>query len=618
MGVSGCGKTTVGKQLSEVLNIPFHDADDFHPQANIEKMRIGIALNDDDRKPWLNILSNKLKSWDETDGAILACSALKESYRHQLRNGLENIKWIYLEGTYELIAQRMTQRGEHFFKSELLRSQFETLEIPKYGMHINISRSIPEIVEHIKNKIEMNRSEFGVIGLGVMGSSLALNVAEKGFNISVYNRAEGDELHVVEDFILKNKSLNTIKGFTSLEQFVVSLERPRKLFLMIPAGAAVDNVIDKLIPLLSEGDVIMDGGNSHYKNSERRFNLLASNHIDFFGVGVSGGEEGARKGPSIMPGGAATGYQKIAPVLEAIAARDFQGNSCCTYIGPEGAGHYVKMVHNGIEYAEMQLLAELFALMSPTMSYESISEVFKSWNDGDLSSYLLDITAKILLKKEEDQYVIDLILDKAGNKGTGSWSSTSALELGEPNTMMSAAVFARYISSFKTQRAHYSERLKEQSKEVPKLNIEDLKKAYQLARIVNHHQGFALISEASKNFNWNLNLSDIARIWTNGCIIKSKLMEDLVSVFKECTNVLDSTEIFERMVQNEHNLASVLKEGISMRIALPCFHAAYNYWISITTKKLPAHIIQAQRDYFGAHTYQRIDAPSHKFFHTNW
>ncbi len=618
MGVSGCGKSTIGKQLSKTLDIPFFDADDFHPQANIEKMINGFPLSDHDRQPWLDLLSNKIKSWHTTEGAILACSALKESYREKLNKGFEQITWIFLVGSFELISERLRNRASHFFKPELLKSQFESLEVPNYGWHISIDNNVPEIVQYIKNRIEMSTAEFGVIGLGVMGKSLALNAAEKGLHISVYNRAEGDELLVVDEFLKNNKTFNTINGFTNIEQFVTSLVQPRKLFLMIPAGAAVDSVINTLIPLLDKGDVIMDGGNSHYKNTKRRFDLLASKSIDFFGVGVSGGEEGARKGPSIMPGGTATGYTKIAPVLEAIAARDFNGNSCCAYIGPEGAGHYVKMVHNGIEYAEMQLLAELFALMSPKMSYESISEVFETWNKGELSSYLLEITSKILLKKEGEAYVIDLILDKAGNKGTGSWSSTSALELGVPNTMMSAAVFARYISSFKSQRIAYAEQLKTKANPHPELNIDHLKSAYQLARLINHHQGFELINEASKHFNWNLNLSEIARIWTNGCIIKSSLMEDMVSVFKEFSNVLEAPEMFEMMCRHENCLASVLHEGITLRIGLPCFHAAFNYWISITTENLPAHIIQAQRDYFGAHSYQRIDAPLHKFFHTKW
>ena len=308
----------------------------------------------------------------------------------------------------------------------------------------------------------------------------------------------------------------------------------------------------------------------------------------------------------------------MSSILETIAARDFEGNSCCTYVGPEGAGHFVKMVHNGIEYAEMQLLAELYALMSRSMSYENIAEVFSSWNKGFLSSYLLEITAKILLKKEGDRYVIDLILDKAGHKGTGSWSSISSLELGVPGTMMSASVFARYMSSFKDKRTEFSNRLESDAIAIPKLDIKDLKNAYQMARTVNHQQGFSLISEAFKAFNWNLNLSEIARVWTNGCIIKSALMENCASILKSSEDLLENAKIFDSTMQNEQSLASVLNEGISSRIVLPCFQAAYNYWIAITTDRLPANIIQAQRDYFGAHTYQRIDAPLNKFFHTNW
>lgn len=464
----------------------------------------------------------------------------------------------------------------------------------------------------------MNKSDFGIIGLGIMGKSMSQNVAEKGFKLSVYNRTEGDELHVVNDFLSLNRSFKNIRGYTDLEKFVDSLEQPKKVLLMIPAGKPVDSMINKLIPLLSESDVIIDGGNSHYLNTKKRFELLKFKNIEFLGTGISGGEEGARKGPSIMPGGSVTGYKKVSTILEAIAARDLQGSSCCTYIGPEGAGHYVKMVHNGIEYAEMQLLAELYAIMSCSMSYEKISEVFSSWNEGVLSSYLLEITSKILLKKEGDQYVIDLILDKSRYKGTGALSSISALELGIPNTMMSASVFERYISSFKDKRVEFSKRIESRPDPILNLNIEDLKRAYRLARIINHHQGFELINEASKTFDWDLNVSEIARIWTNGCIIKSKLMEHCVSVLKSSANLLEDTEIFNSIIQNEQSLELVLKEGISMRMALPCFHTAYNYWIAMTTNKLPANVIQAQRDYFGAHTYQRIDAPLHKYFHTNW
>ncbi len=464
----------------------------------------------------------------------------------------------------------------------------------------------------------MSNTDFGIIGLGVMGKSISLNIAEKGFKISVYNRAEGDEKHVVDDFIIENNSFKNIKGFTDLDTFVNSIEKPRKILLMIPAGKPVDTVINRLMTLLSEEDCILDGGNSHYLNTKKRFELLKSKNFAFLGVGISGGEAGARKGPSIMPGGSKEGYKNVSKILETVAARDFKGNPCCTYIGPEGAGHYIKMVHNGIEYAEMQLLAELFALLSLSMGYEKISEVFSSWNDGHLSNYLLEIMTEILLKKEGDEYVIDLILDKAGNKGTGSWSSTSALELGVPNTMMTAAVFARYISSFKEKRVSFSKRIESQYKAKPNLNIEDLKNAYQSARIVNHHQGFELINEASKNFDWNLNLSEIARIWTNGCIIKSNLMEHCVSVFMSSETLLDDISIFISVSKNEQSIATVLTKGISTRIALPCFQAAYNYWVSLTTDRLPANIIQAQRDYFGAHTYQRIDNPLHKFFHTNW
>jgi len=298
----------------------------------------------------------------------------------------------------------------------------------------------------------MHKTAIGLIGLGVMGKSISLNIAENGFPISVYNRVEAGESHIVADFLNENKSFQNIQGFTNLQTFVASIEQPRKILVMIKAGTAIDSVLEQLMPILDKGDIVIDGGNSHYKDTIKRAKLLASKQLHFVGCGISGGEVGARKGPSIMPDGNLETYKHIAPILEKIAAKDTNGKPCCVPIGNNGAGHFVKMIHNGIEYAEMQLLAELYALLSKTHSNEEIAALFSEWNTRSEASYLLEITIAILRKKEGDLYLIDQILDKAKSKGTGSWSSKTALDLGIPTTMISSAVFARYISSFKEKR----------------------------------------------------------------------------------------------------------------------------------------------------------------------
>lgn len=463
----------------------------------------------------------------------------------------------------------------------------------------------------------MTKSIIGVVGLGVMGKSLSLNIAEKGHQLSVYNRSEAGEADIVPSFLENNAKFTAIAGFTNLEAFVASLVQPRKILLMIPAGFAIDEMLKNLLPYLSKNDIIIDGGNSHYQDTKKRVDFLKKQEMHFIGCGISGGEEGARKGPSIMPSGSVESYAFVAPILKSIAAKDAQQNPCCTHIGPEGAGHFVKMVHNGIKYVEMQLLAETYALLSGFMSADKIADLFSEWNDGKLSSYLLDITSQILRKKEGEKPLLDNILDKAGNKGTGSWSSKAAFDLGIPNTMMSAAVFARYISSFKEKRTILSA-LSKRSKSSETFDLKAIKNAYHFAKVINHQQGFELIKNASKTYNWNLNLSEIARIWTNGCIIKSDLMVTLTTTFKSSDSLFDDTSNLNLLNSLEEDTSKILQYGLSNRIPLDTFSTAFNYWLAMTTENLPANLIQAQRDYFGAHTYQRIDASPSDFFHTNW
>lgn len=617
MGVCGSGKSTIGKSLAQTLNYPFFDGDDFHPQANIDKMSKGEPLNDDDRKGWLEALNAKAQSLKK---GVFACSALKKSYRDILFEGIASGELVYLKGSFELIDRRMKARKNHFMPPGLLISQFETLEEPAGGLHISIDQEPDEIVEEIMEKLSIGSQEFGLIGLGVMGKSLARNLAGKGFEMALYNRfVKGSEEQVAEKFITEFPELSSAQGFEDLPAFVRSLKTPRKVFLMVNAGKVTDLVIEELKPLLEEGDILIDGGNSHFADTERRIEDLKTHGLHFIGTGVSGGEEGALKGPSIMPGGDPGAYKEIAPYLEAIAAKDRQGNGCCTYIGKGGSGHFVKMVHNGIEYAEMQLLAEVYALLRYTnqLSPEEVSTVLRSWETEGLGSYLLEITHKLLLKKEGEAYLVDLILDQAGNKGTGSWTTVTMAELGIPATLISSALFARYISAFKQKRKQYQQHFGLETEHGNKISVNDLKQAYQLARLVNHQQGFELISEASKHYEWGLNLPELARIWTNGCIIRSVLMEELITTLKTGTDfilTLDKEELESRLSA----LRSVSVAGIQSGISLPSHLAALDYLNAHIFDYPTANIIQAQRDFFGAHTYKRVDDPKGQSHHTIW
>lgn len=618
MGVSGCGKTTIARELSKRLKLPFFDADNYHPQENIDKMSSGKPLNDKDRASWLEILSSNLQHWKADKGAVLACSALKEKYRKTLSQNMKEIHWVYLDGSYELIMNRINQRKGHYMSGKLLKSQFQALEIPQYGIHVDIAQSPEEIVDQIESDMEIKTSEFGVFGLGVMGSSISLNIADKGYQLSVFNRAEGGEEQVVKNFLNEHSGYQNISGFTDLKAFIDSLSRPRKILVMIKAGPTVDLVLGQLFPLLEKGDIVIDGGNSHYMNTKKRFNLAREFGVEFIGAGISGGEEGARKGPSIMPGGTKESYRHVSDILESIAAKDDFGKTCCAYIGPEGSGHFIKMVHNGIEYVEMQLLAEIYALLSTQMNYREIASLFKSWNNGPACSYLLDITIRILEKKEGDAYLLDMILDKAGNKGTGSWSSKAAFDLGIPNTMMSSAVFARYISSFKETRVQLASKRGPKTEDVANIDLNALEKAYHFGRLINHQQGFKLMDSASTAYEWNLNFSEIARIWSNGCIIKSHLMNELHMEFKTNKDLIQMDTVFKALEDAEASVKNILTVAIDKRVSTHCLSASYHYWVDMTSSRLSASLIQAQRDFFGAHTYQRTDAPESEYFHTNW
>jgi 6-phosphogluconate dehydrogenase len=618
MGVSGSGKTTLGLLLAEKLNLGFYDGDDFHPEKNIAKMSAGNPLTDEDRYEWLdriNKLANNLIN--ENKSAVFACSALKEKYREILSENIQDeIVFVYLKGTKEIIQARINARKGHFMPSQLLDSQFNILEEPHNAIDIDLSKSPEEMIQETLDKI--NKSEFGLVGLGVMGKSLARNLANNSTKLSLFNRfVAGKEEKVAEKFISDFEELHQAQGFEDLELFCKSLQTPRKIFLMIKAGVETDEFIDKIKPYLEKEDVLIDGGNSHFKDTKRRIDYLSKDGIHFIGTGVSGGEEGALKGPSIMPSGNLDAYKYIEPFLDKIAAKDANGQSCCTYIGPDGSGHFIKMVHNGVEYAEMQLVAEVYALLryKNGLDPNTISEIFEEWNKGELQSYLLEITAKILTKKEDDKWLIDIILDQAGNKGTGNWTTVTATEMGLPATLITSALFARYTSSIREKYKHFAF---EKAISESKLDLEKVKNAYKLARIINHQQGFGLIKTASDEFDWKLNLSEIARIWTNGCIIRSTLMEKIKEYFKIEDDLFNIQEISDEISNSKNALKSFCMASIESEIPVPCMLSANDFVNSLNASLKTANIIQAQRDFFGAHTYQRVDAERGKFFHTIW
>ncbi len=617
MGVSGSGKTTVGKLLAQQTGLPFFDGDDFHSTENKEKMRQGIPLTDEDRMTWLESLHQLMMDHNRGRGVVIACSALKERYRTILSRGLTDvIEWIVLKGDYELIHQRMMMRKDHYMPAGLLQSQFEAMEYPAYGLSFDIHDN----PEHLVDKILSNpsKAEFGLIGLGVMGKSLARNLGSRGLRLALYNQnVPGMEEGVATRAIAQYPELMNAQGYEDIDRFVFSLALPRKIFIMVPAGKPVDQVIQQLLPLLNPGDVVMDGGNSHFEDTARRALQLAEHQIHYLGIGVSGGEQGALTGPSIMPGGSRKGYELTQNYLEAIAAKDRNGQPCCAYTGPGGSGHFVKMIHNGIEYAEMQLLAEIYWILRKGLSYspDQIATLFESWKEGDARSYLLEITIKILRHHEDGKLTLDQIADIGGSKGTGSWSLTAAAQLGIPANLIGEALFARFISSFKKDRLRAAQSVEHQWTGLS-VSETQLQRAYSLARYTNHHQGFEILKTASREYQWDLDLSGIARIWTNGCIIRSALMEELSASLSFNPDFLLSrlTEVKESLP----DLTRIVTASLNQNLAIPCLSAALNFVLNYTSSDSPINLIQAQRDFFGAHTYRRKDDPFGKSYHTQW
>jgi 6-phosphogluconate dehydrogenase len=465
--------------------------------------------------------------------------------------------------------------------------------------------------------------DFGLIGLAVMGENLALNVESRGYSIAVFNRTTS----VVDDFVRKTKGRRVV-GCHSAEELVGKLLRPRKVLLMVKAGPAVDSLVDQLVPLMEPGDVILDGGNTHYADTERRTKYVESKGLLYIGTGVSGGEEGALKGPSLMPGGSPQAWPIVKPILQAIAAKVGPKNDipCCDWVGPGGAGHYVKMVHNGIEYGDMQLICESYFLLKHALglSNDELYEVFAEWNRGELDSYLIEITRDIFSVKDAEtgEYLVDIIQDTAGSKGTGKWMSQLALDLGVPTTLITEAVYARYLSSMKDARVRASKVLAGPAGRYqgPKADfIEHVRQALYVSKICSYAQGFFQLQAAAAEHNWPLDYGGIALLWRGGCIIRARFLERIKEAFDGNRNLenLLLAPYFKAVVDKSQDAwRHVVTTALQLGIPVPGFTAALTYYDGYRQARLPANLLQAQRDYFGAHTYQRVDRQG--VFHTDW
>lgn len=467
------------------------------------------------------------------------------------------------------------------------------------------------------------KADIGLVGLAVMGENLVLNMESNGFTVAVYNRT----VEKVDNFVNGRGSGKKIIGCRSVQEFVDNLERPRKIMIMVKAGAPVDAFIDQVIPYLEKGDIIIDGGNSHYPDTMRRTEMVESKGLLYIGTGVSGGEEGALKGPSIMPGGSPDAWPSVKPIFQSIAAKVEDGTPCCDWVGENGAGHFVKMVHNGIEYGDMQLICETYQIMKDLlgMSADEMHEVFKEWNEGELDSYLIEITRDILAFKDEDNTpMVDKILDTAGQKGTGKWTGITALDLGIPLTLIGEAVFARCLSAQKEERLEASKVLNGPKPEFTgdkKQFIEDIRQALYASKIISYAQGYALLKEAANEFNWNLNYGGIALMWRGGCIIRSVFLSKIKEAFDknpDINNLLLDNFFKDKVLAAQESWRRVVAQALTNGIPIPAMSTALNYFDGYRTERLPANLLQAQRDYFGAHTYERLDKQRGEFFHTNW
>jgi 6-phosphogluconate dehydrogenase len=465
--------------------------------------------------------------------------------------------------------------------------------------------------------------DIGLIGLAVMGQNLVLNMNDHGYKVAVFNRT----VSKVDDFINNEAKGTQVVGAHSIEEFTSLLKRPRRVMMMVKAGDTVDQMIDAVLPHLEPGDIIIDGGNSHFPDSNRRTKDLAAKGILFVGSGVSGGEEGARNGPSIMPGGNEAAWPFVKEIFQSIAAKVEDGTPCCDWVGEEGSGHYVKMVHNGIEYGDMQLICEAYQLLRDGLGLtaDELHDVFSEWNKTELDSYLIEISAEIFAKKDEDGApLVDKILDAAGQKGTGKWTCVSALDLGMPVTLIGEAVFARCLSAIKETRVEASKVLPGpvKAKATDRAEfIEDVRRALYCSKLISYAQGYMLLKEAAKDMNWHLNFGGIALMWRGGCIIRSRFLGKIKEAYDKnpnLHNLLLDDFFSETLTKYQEGWRRGVIRAIEYGVPTPAFSTALSFFDGFRTARLPANLLQAQRDFFGAHTYERVDQPRGKFFHTNW
>ena len=466
--------------------------------------------------------------------------------------------------------------------------------------------------------------DIGLIGLAVMGQNLVLNMTDHGFKVAVFNRTTSK----VDEFLANEAKGTTVEGAHSVAELCAKLKRPRRVMIMVKAGEVVDQTIEQIVPYLEKGDIIIDGGNSLFTDSNRRTRDLAEKGILFIGTGVSGGEEGARFGPSIMPGGNPAAWPHVKDIFQSIAAKVEDGTPCCDWVGEGGAGHYVKMVHNGIEYGDIQLICEAYQLLKDGLGYtpDQLAEVFAEWNKGELDSYLIEITAEIFAKKDDDgKPLVDKILDTAGQKGTGKWTAISALDLGQPVTLIGESVFARCLSALKDERVIASKVLAGPKKVLTvsdqKEFIEDVRRALYCSKMISYAQGYMLLRAIEKDQNWNLNMGGIALMWRGGCIIRSVFLGNIKAAFDKnpgLQNLLLDDFFSNALNKYGASWRKAIIHGIEIGVPMPAFTTALSFFDGYRTDRLPANLLQAQRDFFGAHTYERVDKPRGEFFHTNW
>lgn len=647
MGVSGCGKSHIGHLLAQSLNYEFFDGDDFHPQSNVEKMQQGIPLTDEDRIDWLHTL-NQL--FIDNESVVIACSALKPEYRDILRNNNENLTIVYLQGNFDTIWQRHKKRDNHWFNGKsMLESQFDTLIEPlsNEAIFIDITPPVETVLHNIQQKLKQgmlmsnspssNHSHIAMIGLGVMGKSLTLNLLDNQFNVAGFDIDKEHLTATTQEAKQLNKG--TFLACDSLTRLLSTLKSPRVIALSIPAGKIVEQVIDDLLKAgLEPQDIVIDTGNSLWTDTIAREQKYQS-QLQFFSTAVSGGEQGARFGPALMASGSAEAWQSIKPMWNAIAAKVdsnglpvpplHDGESCATYTGPSGSGHFVKMVHNGIEYADMQLICEVYHYLRDAIELtpHQIGDVFTEWNQGVLNSYLIEITADILKQQDfsTDHPLVDMILDKAGQKGTGTWTAINSLEIGCPTPTITQSVYARSLSSLKSRRLIGAQCLKAKTQPVDKTNlsavINELHDALYCAKLCAYAQGFDLMNATSEQQNWQLNFVDIAKGWRAGCIIRATFLQDIANAYHHTPaldNLLFAEHFAHQLEARQLSWRKTVSNSTMHGIPMPGISSALSYFDSMRCGTLPANLLQAQRDFFGSHTYSRIDQSESAKYHVEW